>query len=202
MDFIAWLNTTQGLEISAVVAGVACLVILLLVFMKPKEITTFAIERVKPQYNVLRRIKETRTKNPGDIMLELPDGRKFEIPTSEEESVEILSVPKSITIKQGWRKFWFIENGQIVKRIGALADKATALLDHETMTIIANRKSAGRLATARGAIGGNWTMIILAAAAAGTLGYILYPQFNHVAPVVEYCSRMANGTVSGCSPLP
>lgn len=162
-------------------------------FSKPKS--TFLIERLKPGYNILRNVKEERTKNPGDIIIHLKDGRRYAVPAGSEGNCEIVHVPQSVKIKKGWRKLWLLENDQLVRMADSFVQASTALISPSMIPIVTGRKSLGRLGN-KGLAGGGYTMLILAGVAAFAVGYIMYPQFNHAVPVVEYCTKTANGTLS------
>ena len=92
-----------------------------------KKIKVAVFERLKPGYTRVQEAKEERLKNPGDLMLELPDKRKYIIPSGKEGESEILVVPKDIKIKRGFWHFWWLEGDKIVKLGWTLLNFSMAL---------------------------------------------------------------------------
>lgn len=197
---ILGLDPTSSLEL---VVSMMALIIGTTIYItkRPTRSGGFLFERLKPGLTILREVKEERLKNPGDMILHLQDKRKYLIASGKVGDSETLEVPKDVKIRKGWRHFWWLEGDKIVKLGWSLLSPPSEVMDQQTMTTVTNRRTAGKLST-KNLAAGSWTMIILAAGAAFAFGYIVYPMFNHPAPVIEYCRHFANGTIGACSYYP
>jgi len=188
-DFISFLYDPY---IEALLASVIASALVVLFLRGQKK--TLVLERLKPGWSELKFGKEQFQKNPGETYLALRDGRKYLIPEEETDSHETVHVPKKMRLKKGYYKLYGVERDKVVKFSNHLIDKTEQLITPGMVPKITGRGSLKRLATAKGALGGGWTMIIMAVGVGLGIGYIMYPQFNHAAPVIEYCRQAVNGT--------
>lgn len=147
-------------------------------------------ERDKPGEIVVRQAKLVTPTNPGEPQLVIKKGPKYVIPEEKKGTFELVRIKGKIL------KGWFIEKGQVVALNDKLSEPANPLMDHKTVTAVVNRTSAKRLSAPKLPKGDLYIWLIMGVVVGTALGYILFPSFNHPAPVVDYCIRLGNGTLA------
>lgn len=190
MDYLAALNNPI---VFITIAGMAIAIGSTLILMKPKQLT-IGFERSKVGFVKIHAGRLIKKKGDSDYTFKLPDGRNLVIPKEKMQDAEILEVPKSFKLKKGISRLFPIENGQITHFNGSLAEQTNPLLDSESVSAVVQRGSIRILARLSGALSGGYTMILLAGMAAFAVAWVVYPMFNHPAPVIECFKVLANGT--------
>ena len=158
------------------------------VTMRKKSEKVLVLERLKPGTSVLVEADYYRSKDAKEMTIRLKDGRKFLIPEEKTGTFE------SVTYKGKNRKLWGLENGQIAHFSKKLSDVPAILLDHQTVTAVNTRTSAKRLASPKLPKSDLYLYLIMGVIVGVALGWVIYPQFNHPAPVIEYFRQLPNGT--------
>ena len=187
MDFSSLLSDPLFLSIvSSVVIGAA---IVAYFVGSPKKEKVLILERLKPGTSILRAdVGYQRQKNPGEMMLKLKDGRKFVVPEEKTSTFE------TVTFQGKQRKLWGLENGQITSLADKLAEVSSILLDHATVTAAMTRASAKRLAAPKLPKSDLYLYLAMGAIVGMALAWILYPQLNHPAPVIQCYRLLPNGS--------
>lgn len=205
-DYIAFLTSPIGITMLTVLV---CAPIVAWAFRLGAKKEMFAIlDRLKPSTEesggrsslyMVNRIKSARNKE-GQVTL--PDKTKMTIPDESLAMADTLTIRKKVTLKVGTYYLLGKEAGNLVGFSKSLADASRLMMDNKSMTIVINRASLVTLARgAAGTLAENWVYIVLGVMAGVSVGWILYPEFNHLPPVVECFTRLGNGTMrpSGCA---
>jgi hypothetical protein len=148
-------------------------------------------ERVKPDDWKLLVGKLYRPTDKSDKRIQV-DGRRFIIPDEKEGEYVRFKVEKKIP--QGVHKMFLLETAQIVAPPDNLVTAPSPVLDNQTTSAVVNRTSARRLAAPKLPQGQLYVWLLMGSIVGIAIGWIIYPQFNHAAPVLEFCTRLANGT--------
>ena len=189
MDYVAFLSSPLGL----ILMVAACGAVGVWIFLKGpggKRESVLVLERVKPHISTLWLGKQWKPKNPGELQLMLPDKRKFTIAEEAKSDYEAIYDHK----KKRWVKLWPLENGNLVKFGNRFGVNGSPIMDAETVSRVLNRDFFRRLSEAlKGNTG--YMMLVMGAIVGISIGWILYPSFNHPPPIFEFCTRLQNGTV-------
>lgn len=191
MNFIDLLNSPTGYVLLSAVAFATLAFFVLR--MGPKREKVQVIERIRPMDWKIFPASLKRKKNPGELMLRVSDSREFIIPDEKQDKYSRVEVLKGI--RKGVTKFFIVESGQVVEPSQQLATQANPVLDHGTVSAVVNRTSARRLASGPLLAGkGIYLWLAMGAIVGISIGWILYPQFNHLPPVLECFERIGNGS--------
>ena len=206
MDYAAFLSSPLGLILmSAALAVVAVFVL----FRGPATVKDrlVILHRLKPStedaggQSTLSVVEKKRKKGAAEPQVKFQDGVSMTVPDDKIQLADTLTIRKKLTLKPGTYRLLGREAGNLVALAKSLADVSGLMLDNAGMTRVINRSSLIALAKgAAGIVAENIMFIVLALMAGVGVGYIMYPQFNHLPPIIEYCTRLANGTVlpRGC----
>jgi hypothetical protein len=159
-------------------------------FGKKKE-RVLVQERLKPDEWRLWPGKLWRPTDKSDNRLAL-DGRQFIVPDEKEGQYVRFHVKHKID--KGIHRMFLLETAQIVAPPDNLATAPSPVLDNQTVSGVVNRTSARRLAAPKLPQGQLYIWLLMGAIVGISIGWILYPQFNHPAPIIEICQRLANGS--------
>ena len=206
MDYAAFLSSPLGLILMS--AGVGVVVVVLL-FKGPKTTKDrlVILHRLRPStadaggQSTIYIVEKKRKKGAAEPQVSFPDSVKMTMPDDQMHLADTLTMRKKLTLKAGTYRMLGREAGNLVTFAKSLADTSDQMLDNAGMTKVINRSSLIALAKgAAGLVAENIMFIVLALMAGVGVGYIMYPQFNHLPPIIEYCTRLANGSMvpRGC----
>jgi hypothetical protein len=208
MDYATFLSSPEGLVIMAVaMAAVAVLVLVRfpsggkkgerIVVLERKQASTDETGGLSSLYLVQTKTNKVNG-NPEALM---PDKVKMTVEPEAMKKADTLTIHKRLNLKPGVYRIVGREAGNLVTFAKSLSDTSDQMLDNAGMTRIINRRSLTSLARGLGGVlSDNLMYIILALMAGVSVGWVIYPYFNHAAPIIEYCTHLNNGTVipAGC----
>ena len=207
MNYNAFLASPEGLVLmTIVIAGAAAAAIFLFPSSGKKE-KLVVLEREKPSTDEaggkskLFVAPVSIRKSNQNPEAKMPNGDKLTVDQDALKMADTLTITKKLTLPKGVYKLLGKEAGNFTTFAKSFADTSDLMLDNKDMTRIVNRRSLVALARgAGGAISENILYIVLALMAGVSVGWVIYPYFNHISPIIEYCTHLPNGTVvpAGC----
>lgn len=202
MDYNAFLGSPEGLVIMIVAIAGAAAFLLIRTPGGKKEPSIAVLERKQAStataggLSSIYLVRPTIRKSNQNKEIKAPDGAKFTLDDDKMRMADTLIIPKKLSLPKGVYRIIAREGGNLTLFGKSLANTSSLMLDNADMTRIINRRSLILLAKgAGGAISENILYIVLALMAGVSVGWVIYPYFNHVAPIIEYCTHLPNGTV-------
>lgn len=202
MDYLTFLGSPIGIILEVCIMGGVAVWLVFGGSLGSKKERWVILDRLKPStpeaggQATLYVVSKAKNKLNQEDQIKLPDGKKMTVPADYQQFLETLTIRKKLTLKPGTYRMAAKEAGNIVKLSPSFADTSKIMFDNLHLTQIINRSSLAALARyAASALGDNWLYIVLALMGGLGMGYIIEPYFNHTPPIIEYCTRLINGTV-------